>query len=256
MNNNILFSFVVAVSDRYLLKNNFLESPCFFENHRIEIILKEGFESATKAYNSGIKSASGEYIVFIHQDVFLPENWLNEVLESICTLEQHDVNWGVLGCYGVTPSGEGKGFVFSTGLGNIGMPFKKPENVRILDEIVLIIKNNGKLKFDENLPYFHLYGADLCLTANNLNLKNYVLPAFCFHNTKQIVSLPTQFYECYKFIKKKWKKELPICTPCIKITRWKVFYFYRRIKEIINCKIRGLNGEERISGSFKEHFHI
>jgi hypothetical protein len=103
--------------------------------------------------------------------------------------------------------------------------------IQTLDEVVLIFRRSSGLRFDDHLPHFHLYGADLCLRAAKTGLKTYAIPAFCIHNTNQYLVLPKEFYECCRHIKRRWKDQLPIQTTCVRITRFNRFIYSRRLQE-------------------------
>lgn len=191
------FTFVVAVNNRDVFETHFLASPCLGAPHAHEVLVQEGFKSASQAYNDAIDRARNDFIVFVHQDVILPERWLDQLESSLDYLEENDPQWGVLGCYGETRSQGGRGYVYSSGLGIIGQASEHPMPVQTLDEIVLVLRKSSGLRFDGNLPHFHLYGTDICLRAEQLGRKNYALSAFCIHNTNQGYVLPKEFYECY-----------------------------------------------------------
>ena len=117
-------------------------------------------------------------------------------------METTDPKWGVLGCFGVTIDGTAKGYLYSNGLGRVlGSPFEQPEQVQTLDEFILIIRKSSGLRFDELLPYFHLYGADICMTAASLGRKCYAISAFSIHNSRRLITLPKEFFKCYFHIK-------------------------------------------------------
>jgi hypothetical protein len=90
--------------------------------------------------------------------------------------------------------------------------------VTSLDEVVLIVRKSSGLQFDESLPGYHFYGTDICLQARRRGMKSYAISAFCIHNTKIGNMLPWQFWRCYLFMRGKWRRELPITTPCTEIT--------------------------------------
>jgi Glycosyltransferase like family len=225
-------TFVVAVNNRAVLENNFLASPCLRTPHPHQILIQEGYPSAATAYNAAIDESANDLIVFIHQDVILLEPWLSQLQNALDSLESHDPNWGVLGCGGTAYDGHGRGHLYSSGLGVLGEPFKSPVQIRTLDEIVLILRKSSGLRFDNDLPHFHLYGTDICLRAESAGRKNYVIPAFCVHNTDYGLILPIEFYQSCSHIRQVWKDSLPIQTPCIKITRLKVPIYRRRLLEL------------------------
>jgi 2-polyprenyl-3-methyl-5-hydroxy-6-metoxy-1,4-benzoquinol methylase len=145
------------------------------------------FKSAAEALNSGANKAKGKYIMFIHQDVELgSDSWLEDVekiLDSIPDL-------GVAGVVGMSEKGSSnierrRGHISSCG--EIwSEPLKETEQVQTLDELLMIVPKSlfGKLKFDEErFDGWHCYGVDYCLSAGQLGLKSYVLPAFVYHRS-------------------------------------------------------------------------
>ena len=238
-------TFVLAVNNRAILENNFLASPCLRLPHPHEILLQEGYSSASKAYNAAIDRSSNDLIVFVHQDIILLESWLSQFEEALALLEECDPNWGVLGCGGTAQNGQGCGHLYSSGLGVLGKPFEGPTTVRVLDEIVLILRKSSGLRFDDSLPHFHLYGTDICLRAEAAHKKNYVIPAFCVHNTNYGLILPNEFYECCRHIRRVWKDLLPIQTPCIRITKSNAPIFRRRLHEIYLKNVKGRDLEAK-----------
>lgn len=225
-------TFVVAVNNREVLKNNLLASPCLRKPCRHQIIIQDGFNSAAKAYNDAIDRSQNDLMVFVHQDVILPEQFLNQLEDSLQYLEEKDPTWGVLGSYGETQTQGGRGRVYQSGPGAIGTALECPAPVQTLDEIVLILRKSSQLRFDETLPHFHLYGTDICLRAEESSRRSYAIPAFCIHNSSQGFVLPKEFYECYWHIKRTWKSQLPIQASCIRITRLNLAMYKRRLLEI------------------------
>lgn len=215
------FTLVAAVNSRRMLQENLLASPGVVGQESLEFLAKEGFTSASLAYNNAIDEARADILVFAHQDIYLPARWFERVHLMIQTLEAAGVQWGVLGVFGSrkgAPGGLGR--VFTNGLGLHGNSIGAPEPVETLDEIVLILRKSSGLRFDSNLPYFHMYGVDICLSAREAGLTNFAIPAFCVHNTHQLLELPAEFYHCYRFIKRKWARYLPIATSCMTVTRF------------------------------------
>lgn len=226
-------TFVVAVNDRRVLRKNLLSSPCLNGAHGHELFIQEEFSSAAKAYNDGICKATNDIIIFIHQDMFLPDEWLAQVEKNIKMLDQEDPRWGVVGCWGASEQGGRAGYIYSRGLGILGSHFDHPKRIQTLDEVVLIIRKRSGLYFDEGLPHFHFYGTDICLRAASQGRNSYAISAFCVHNTKQILRLPGEFYECYRYIKRVWSDSLPIHTTCIRISRMNTDVYFRRLEDAI-----------------------
>lgn len=223
---------VTAVNNRQVLEDNLLQSPALRERS-FQLLIKEGFPSASLAYNSAIADADSDLLVFVHQDIYLPEGWLARVVASVRWLERAGVNWGVLGCFGSRRKADGGlGQVYTTGLGVHGNAILNPEPVETLDEIVLIIRRSSGLLLDPSLPHFHMYGVDLCLSARSKGFTNFAIPAFCIHNTHQ-TALPREFWSCYWYVKRKWFNFLPIHTSCVKISRFDADLRERQLRELI-----------------------
>jgi len=230
-------TFVVAVNKTDILEKNFLASPCLVDPHPHQILLQKGFKSASLAYNDAIDKSINDIIVFCHQDMFFPDPWISQLQQNIEWLNTSDPNWGVLGCSGITRERKMYGCVYSSGFGILGDP-AEPMEIQTLDEIVLVLRKSSGLRFDERLPHFHLYGAEICLRAAMEGMKSYAISAFCVHNTRQGFNLPNEFYECCEYMRLAWKGHLPIETTCITITGSNIPVYLRRLKQIYLKHIR------------------
>lgn len=216
-NHNKTWSLVVASNSDEVLQSCLLRSG--ETSLAKEIIIEHNASSASSAYNAGIDKTTGEIVVFAHQDVFLPIGWSKMLFRCINQLSEIDANWAVAGLYGITESGKGVGYVYSTGLRQfVGERFIVPIQVTSLDEMVIILRRASGLRFDEKLSGFHLYGTDICMEAEKHGMGNYVLPCFAIHNSIGIKYLPLSFWKAYIYLRKKWKYKLPIKTPCTTIT--------------------------------------
>jgi hypothetical protein len=231
MSDQETITFVVPANNAELLNNNFLASPGFEGSGNHEILIQRNFRSAGLAFNDAIDRSSSDLIAFVHQDIVLPKSWVSEVIGNIRHLEAADSKWGVLGCWGARRDGLCRGHIYSNGLGVLGAAFEHPAEVQTLDETVLILRKSSGLRFDESLPHFHLHGADICLEAAKRGRKNYAISAFCTHNNYPYTILPVEFYECYSYLKNKWKRYLPIQTTCIRITRFDLPMYERKLRE-------------------------
>lgn len=224
-----LVSVAAAVNKLAILEANLLRSPDLAGR---ELLVEEGFACAGKAYNAALDAAAHDVVVFAHQDVYFPAGWFSALDRAIEALRVQGARWGVLGCFGVSPGRpRGAGRIYSMGWGRIGVAIDAPEIVETLDEIVLVVRRSSGLRFDEALPHFHLYGTDICLAARARGLTVHAFQAYCVHNTHQLLALPAEFYSCYRYIKSKWRAQLPIVTPCITITRFDGEMRWRRLRE-------------------------
>lgn len=215
----MMWTLITAVNNESTLRQCLLASPCVVRAQQVLVL--RGAKSAGIAYNEGLALAASEICVFAHQDVYLPEAWDEKLKVCLETLEAADSNWAVLGVFGIRrATQEPVGHVYCTGLGRaLGRPFGNPVEAGTLDELVLVLRRSASVRFDEQLPGFHLYGTDICLTAQERGLKCYVIQAFCIHNTEGRIFLPVAFWKAFLYMRRKWWSRLPVRTPCVRITR-------------------------------------
>jgi GT2 family glycosyltransferase len=210
-----MISIVCVYNNEVTLKNILLKG---LENQtaQFELITLDNrdkkYKSAAAAFNYGGEKVKGDYIMFVHQDMWLgSKSWLEETertLESIAGL-------GVAGVAGQVE--EGKTWeercrysieVFGDILGDT-VPATKPEEVQTLDECLLIVPRKvfERLKFDEKtFDGWDCYGADYCLAARQLGLKAYVIPGYCSHSCLRANFQYTEFGELLKYQKQLYKK--------------------------------------------------
>jgi hypothetical protein len=211
---------VAAVNDDECLVNNLAASPMIAENG-VPLIVKRGYKSAALAYNDGLNEADTDIIIFAHQDVYFPRGWEKKLFSAIKSLELRNETWGVLGVIGADKTGNLVGGAWSNGLQRkIESKFISPAPVRSFDEIVLILRKNGGLCFDDDLPSFHLYGTDIALSAIKAKLGAYVFDAPVVHNSLWSKKLDSSYYAAYRYMRRKWRDELPIYTLTLPITRF------------------------------------
>jgi len=210
---------ISATNNEEILKSCLLNSPDLQEAS--EVILQRGYTSAAAAFNAAIEKAQSDLLVFVHQDVYLAPGWITSLQRALERLSKVDPNWGILGVWGVNKSPEdGTGFLYCTANGWLGNGFEGVHEVRTLDEVLLVMRKSSQLRFDEQLPGFHMYGSDICLEAHRHGMKSYSISALCIHNTNGYRMLPLQFWSCYLFMRKKWRSVLPVATSCTEITFW------------------------------------
>lgn len=167
------------------------------DRDNIEYVTVKNSKSGASGLNSGIDKATNDVILCCHQDVYFKEGWyekLNKCFDELDTWKSK--TWGVIGFAGTTDNGLSVGT--HSGLGmteDIIM-------VQTLDESVLILKKSNKLKFDERLLYYHMYGTDISLQSYDRGLNVYVINVPIEHRTKWTAGNGIGESEAY--IKKKW----------------------------------------------------
>jgi hypothetical protein len=241
------WSIVCCVSNEEVLRSNLLASPCLSHGSNHELILVKNCPSAAHGLNFGLERATGEWVNGVHQDVFLPEGWDQQLLAQLREAERRFGPVGVAGVYGVGACGE---FVparpdsmltrrAGIGLGETALGAQRsgwvvdrgrvlrdgpelPAEVATLDELLLVVRRNAHLRFDPALG-FHLYGADICLQAAERGLAVVAIDALCHHNSRS-VGLPAAFFKSAQVFARKWAHRLPVATPCVVIDRSEVVH--------------------------------
>ena len=216
-------SFVVCVSDERILAANLLASPCLGPGTSHELIAMRDAPNAAAGLNFGLERARHEWVVCVHQDVYLPRGWDRRVVQQCRLAERRFGEIGVAGVYGVgeviLPPMPGA----MPAVGRIGRVVDRnhalrdgpelPAAVATLDELLLMVPRGSPLRFDPELG-FHLYGADLCLQARSRGFAAVALEAPCLHRSRN-VAVPESFYPAARSFTRKWAGRLPVATPCV-----------------------------------------
>lgn len=228
-----MISIVVAINDESIFTENLKESKLLNEPN-VEIHKQQGFSSAALAYNDGLKKSSGDINIFVHQDVYFPENWLDQLTLNIDYLNTDDPEWAVLGVYGIKSNGQHVGQAWSSGLNKLlGKPFDRPERVVSIDELVIVLNSKSGLIFDSKLPGFHLYATDIIQSALEHGKHAYVINAPVIHNSNPVLFLDRNYYKAYSYLKSKWHKRLPIQNCILTIADCNIVFWKRRIKDFL-----------------------
>lgn len=201
---------VAAVNDDKVLEQNLLKSP-MLNRAGVGFRAQRGFSSAGAAYNAAIRVPGAELVVFAHQDVYIPGPWRAQLTAAISGIEATDPGWAVIGLYGVTETGRHVGYVWSSGLDKlVGQPFVTPTRVDSVDELLVVVRRESGIHFDEALPGFHFYGTDIVQTAWSNGRSAYVVCAPVVHNSRPVVFLSQDYLSAYDYMRRKWKARLPI----------------------------------------------
>jgi len=169
--------------------------------------------SASVAYNRGLDQTEADYVVFAHQDVYLPQGWDVTLARALHDLEARDPTWAVAGLIGRTPGGAVHGRVWSTGLvREVGDPTGLPVPVTCVDELLIVLKRASGLRFDPALPSFHLYGTDIVQMARAAGHSAYAIHAPVVHNSRPVQSLKGGFDVSYAYLQQKLAADLPVQT--------------------------------------------
>lgn len=207
----------------------------------IENIGNKNFNSAATALNAGAKESTGDYLMFVHQDVdLMDDRFLDKAEELLSSVE----NLGVAGVAGMSVNGLNN---FDRQRNQIfqGIPkrlwgnaIESLERVQTLDECLLIIPRKvfEIIQFDEIASNnWHLYGVDYCLMVARQGLAVYVLPLPIYHQSAGDSakvkpsffrgSLSSDYFTSFETVRKKHRDHFEcIYTTCaIYSTKYPVF---------------------------------
>jgi arylsulfatase A-like enzyme len=230
-------TFIVAVDDADELRLHCLASPVFQSGrHQWLFVENRGnraYSSISRLYADARRRVRHPLVAFVHQDVFFPPHWERIAGMALRAASHKDPNWGVIGVAGRAP--RSPGVTDPPNIGHWSDPHRYhepavplPAEVQILDELLMIVRADSGVTFDPDLPGFHCYGADLCLSARDKGMKSYVVDAPVVHKlfrpdgslietgdrTHKIASRQTpefraDFMRSADYVRRKWAKYLP-----------------------------------------------
>ncbi|MEP0708325.1 glycosyltransferase [Parvibaculum sp.] len=229
---------IAAVNNDVVLEQNLASSALVRKNPDILTAMR-GYSSASAAYNAGLDRTSADIAVFAHQDVYLPQGWEEVLLRNIAVIEETDPGWGVIGVYGIRDDGGHAGRVWSSGLNReLDTGSKEPVKASSIDELLIVLRRGSGLRFDEDLPGFHMYGTDICQASLERGHGVYVVNAPVVHNSVPVFSLAGGYTHAYCYMRKKWRHRLPVRTTVTTITPLSLSFL--RLK----WRLSGFNGRK------------
>lgn len=236
-------SVICVYNNEKQLNNQLLAS---LENQQIsyEFIginnVESKFSSAAKALNHGASVASGDILIFSHQDVCLKtENELFNFADFIIK----SANGTVVGVAGAVEKNK-------TNIGNYTSgieineeqiyKFNSPVEVSCLDECFFGMSRTTyeMHHFDEILcDNWHLYAVELCLYHRSAGDKIYAYPCQVHHLSKGKISL--SYMDGLVKLSDRYSKDFKyIWTTCYKVKCSKGYCRLLRVVWLINRKIR------------------
>lgn len=219
--------FVTCVSQPKVLADRLLASPCLAER-RYPLAVHTGADSAATAINHELDHhPQAHWLIWVHQDVSLPEGWDTSFMAALSEARQRWPNLAVAGVYGIaaTPADAADeprraGHLLDRGqLLQEATPL--PCLASSLDELLIAIRVDAGLRAEPKLGY-DFYGTDLCLAAAEKGLTAAVLDAYCEHwaDTPYAGFAPAlleRIESSGAFFEQKWLATLPVSTPCLTI---------------------------------------
>jgi hypothetical protein len=216
---NYTFSIITLVNNKEQYNNflNDLKNQKYSNNFEVIALpnFNNEYKGCSEALNIGKDLAEGEYVIYCHQDLRVPENWLSKISEHI----NNTSNFGFLGMAGVKykVSNENDGAVYLTNEKQLDFYRRTIGNkfeIQCLDELCIIGKRSDIFRFDEsNFDHYHWYGADICLQALSSGRKNYAIDADCTHLSDGVSNISKnshkdKYLDGASKLFKKWKEKI------------------------------------------------
>jgi hypothetical protein len=132
--------------------------------------------NAARALNHGIEQIDAEWIVCVHQDVLFPAGFWQRLNSQLAALGEDVAIAGLVGC---DRNGRFRGHIVDPN-GHCYWP-SLPRDVLTVDEVLIAVRKSCGLRFDEDVPGFHCYGADLCFQADARGLRAVAVDAPLVH---------------------------------------------------------------------------
>lgn len=181
-----MISIICCFNNEEMLENMLLES-LKKQTLPYELITldnsKGEYPSAAIALNEGAKKSSGDYLMFVHQDVELLErDFLVNMVDVINSYKNEEVILGVAGVK--DSSGTYSNIIHGVNKVSAGTQIRIAEQMQTLDEVLLFMRKSvfENLLFNQTLcEGWHLYGVELCLRANMVGIKPVVIPSRIYH---------------------------------------------------------------------------
>lgn len=210
---------VVASNDAECLQRNLMASPLVVRDG-VPVHVERGAPSAAIAYNRGLAATDAPIVIFAHQDVYLPPAFQAALARARDWLDTHAPDWAVLAPFGMSADGRHLGRVWSTSQsGCVGTPVDLPTPVVSFDELVIVLRRDSGITFDEGLPLYHLYGTDIVQIARAAGRSAHVADLPVVHNDSFHGRLGADFARGYHYVRRKWRRALPLRTPVLWV-RW------------------------------------
>ncbi|MES2427909.1 MAG: hypothetical protein V4560_13100 [Bacteroidota bacterium] len=188
----------------------------------LESFLNKGFDKNTCEYlyidnstssmfdaytglNHFLQHAKGKYIILCHQDILVHDHDRKHLADRIAEIESRDKDWALLANAG------GINFKWiatnlTQGSGNRIKEKRLPLQTKTIDENFIVVKNSANLALSHDLSGFHMYGPDLCLMADILGFKSYIIDFNITH--KSDGNADASFYKGREAFMKKYDHAL------------------------------------------------
>ncbi len=184
---------------------------------------KHGWNAA-QGLNHGIERLAADWIVCVHQDVLFPRGFHARLTAALAALPKDVAVAGIVGC---EASGRFRGHIVDPN-GHCYWP-SLPADVATVDEVLIAVRKSSGLRFCEEVPGFHCYGADLCFEARARGLRVVAIDAPLVHLSTG--KLDASYDKASAWLLAKWgqKHGFVLPMPTIIVQDEKRAGFFRRL---------------------------
>lgn len=204
----VSLSIITAVNDETQLHLNLLRSPAL-ATLGAEVIPIAGAASAAEAFERGRAQARGEWLLFCHQDVYLPDAVAGPLTRALAAIAPQWRPASVLGFAGIGRAPDGGTFHAGRVVDRLHLrDWPEADHAISLDELAVVLHRETALRLDASLGW-HLWATDLCLIPG---VQARVLRAPIFHNSASDFSLPPDFHASAARLRAKYGHPGPIAT--------------------------------------------
>jgi hypothetical protein len=212
-------SVIVPVNNETQFALNVARSPGLQEIDA-QIIPCRGAKSAADAFERGRVQATGQWLMFCHQDVYFPAGSGFSLCERLAEFPQDAAKRAVIGFAGIGTLSPADPYAHTFNAGLVidrtrHYDWPIAERSCSLDEFAVVLNRNTDSAIDPALGW-HLWATDLCLATMCRDP-----PAFAqivrvpiYHNSFSDHSLPPAFYDSAKKLVAKYPQVSGIRTLC------------------------------------------
>lgn len=209
-------SVIVPVTKKWQYNLNIAASPGLKEIDA-EVIQVHDSENAYSAFAKGRKQAHHKWILFAHQDVYIPRKAGKEILKRLALIDKVQAVSMPIGFAGIGINHESK-TVPTGAVVDRGKLLQYPcqtERIISMDEFAIILHADSKLTIEKKLGW-HLWATDLCLQSirDHGTSGGITLDIPLFHNSSNDGSLCDQFEKSARILSDIYPELTEIPTLC------------------------------------------